>query len=121
MTVKELYDELHGSYEDATRRLMNDDLIKMFLFKFAHTSSIDNLDNLYQNNDNQGIFELTHSLKGVTANLALNELSENISDVCELVRNKENGIHLDLDEKITSLKEQFNLTIKTILNFEANL
>ena len=88
MTVKELYQVLDANYEDAIRRLMNDELIKRFVLKFRDSNPYPELLDAYRSHDVVRVFEAAHSMKGVVGNLSLSKLYEVASNLCEVTRYK---------------------------------
>ena len=86
MEVKECYSRLHGNYEEAKQRLMNDKLIDRFLLMFPKDDSMALLRNAVANKDIKESFRGAHTLKGVAANLAFTELQEAASNLTEQLR-----------------------------------
>ena len=86
MTVPELYENIGGSYESAKRILQMDKLIGKFILKFLDDKSCEKLMTAYANGDSEGMFEGAHALKGVCANLGLDALSAQASEIAEQFR-----------------------------------
>ena len=86
MTVQELYERVGGNYEAAKRILMNDTLIARFVVKLPEDGSFEKLSAAAETMDAQGLFEGAHAMKGVCANLGLNELSRGASELAEEFR-----------------------------------
>ena len=86
MTVQELYAKIGGNYENAKRTLQMDKLIGKFILKFLDEKSCEKLLAAGAEKDASGIFEGAHALKGVCANLGLDELSAKASAVAEAYR-----------------------------------
>lgn len=86
MDVKEFYEQIGGSYEEALSRLMNDVLIEKFILKFKETQRIKPLEDAIKSHDYEQAFFLVHTLKGVVLNLAFKKLGEAASELTELIR-----------------------------------
>ena len=112
MTIKELYQNLGGNYEEALGRLYNDDLIKRFLKMFTANDFSTSLKRALDAKDARAIFEAAHGLKGVAGNLALTELYELASSLCENNRGKD-GVYED-DGTAVKLLEMLENTNRLI-------
>ena len=86
MTVQELYAEIGGNYENAKRTLQMDKLIAKFILKFLDEKSCEKLMAASAEGDEVSIFEGAHALKGVCANLGLDDLSSWAGVVAEAYR-----------------------------------
>ena len=86
MTVQELYDNIGGNYNGAKSILQMDKLIGKFILKFLDEKSYERLVASWEKRDAEGVFEASHALKGVCANLGLDELSRRASDISEEFR-----------------------------------
>lgn len=76
-------------YETGLNRFMGKEvLFKKFLLKFLDDQSYVRLKENIEKKDCDEAFREAHTLKGVAANLALNELSEAASEITELLRAK---------------------------------
>ncbi|MBQ9458844.1 MAG: Hpt domain-containing protein [Oscillospiraceae bacterium] len=86
MTIQELYETAGGSYESAKRVMQLDRLIEKFILKYADDTSFERFQNAWAARDAEGAFEGAHALKGVCANLGLDELSARASELAEEFR-----------------------------------
>ena len=86
MTVEELYTSIGGNYNGAKSILQMDKLISKFIIKFLDEKSYERLTTAWANRDAEGVFEAAHALKGVSANLGLEEISHRASDISEEFR-----------------------------------
>lgn len=107
MTIKECYDMFGGSYELMKLRISKDEIIKKFLIKFLSEPSFDNLCKALENEDYAGAFRAAHSMKGVSANLALQRLEKSVIALTELLR--------DSDKKIID-REQCKKHFECVVN-----
>ena len=86
MTVKELYESIGGNYESALRILQMDRLIDRFIRKFLGEETFGKLLTAYEAKDSTGIFESSHAMKGVSANLGLDTLSSLAGEIADEFR-----------------------------------
>ena len=86
MTIKECYDRMNGSYEEAKSRLMMDSMIERFVFKFLDDSTMENLRKAIAQGDIAVSFREAHTLKGVAANLGFTRLMNSASQLTEALR-----------------------------------
>jgi HPt (histidine-containing phosphotransfer) domain-containing protein len=114
MTVKEFYENINGSYQNALSTMMNDDFIKKMLNKFLQTNSITSLFEAYKEKDFQKVFAAGHSLKGVLGNLALDPLYNKVVPIVEKTRNIAPNSRVDLDSEINDFQNEYNLVISEL-------
>ena len=121
MTVQELYSNIGGSYDSAKGILMMDKLISKFILKFLDDKSCERLLAARAADDAAGMFEGAHALKGVCANLGLNSLSSQASDIAEEFRPGKTRAMDDaeLDRRLTELKANYDQIIAGIQAFAA--
>ena len=117
MTVKELYESFNGNYQNALQTMMNDEFIKRMLSKFLVNNCFQDLVNHYENKNLRGVFEASHSLKGVAGTLSLTPIYEKAMVVCEKTRFLQEGESIDLDQEVGELKEAYNLVVTAISKF----
>ena len=87
MTVKEFYENVHGDYQGALNLMISDAFITRMLGKFAENNRFDDLLQSYKDKNFKGVFEASHSLKGVAGNLSLKSLYDLIVPIVDAVRN----------------------------------
>lgn len=121
MTVQELYESIGGSYNSAKQILQMDKLIGKFVLKFLDDSSCQNLLSAAAAGDEKGMFEGAHAMKGVCANLGLNDLSSAASAIAEEFRpgSTRTMDQAQLDQSLAALKEKYDQTIDGIRKFAA--
>lgn len=116
MTVEQCYQAMHGDYEAATRRLMNDALIEKFLLKFLDDKSFDDLCHAFEAKDYTKAFKAAHSLKGVSQNMGFDSLSIPAVELTEELRDGQ------VSEKAVSLygsvKANYKMIEQIILEFQ---
>lgn len=89
VTLEEFYTQVGGSYEEVLGRLRKDSLITKYLGLFGSDQSFADLAKAVPAQDWQGVFAASHTLKGLAANLGLENLRAAASDICENCRNKQ--------------------------------
>lgn len=118
MTTKELYDEIGANYDEVVHRLIKESLVQRFVIKFAKDdSTFEQLCQTMQEKDYKEAFKAAHTLKGVTLNLALTNLS---TPTCELTENLRAGGDENAPALFEKVKEQYELTIAKIKEYEAS-
>ena len=121
MTIQELYEKIGGSYESAKKILPSDRMIGKFVQKFLTEGSCEKLLAAHEAGDETGMFEASHALKGVCANLGLNELSRRASEISEEYRptNQKTMSPDEVNRRFAELKELYERTIAGIKEFAA--
>ncbi len=121
MTVKELYDSIGGSYESAQRILPTEQLIGKFIVRFLDDTSCQRLLDASAGGDSKAIFEAAHSMKGVCANLGLNNLSEAAGVITEEFRPGKTPTLTpeELAQRMEALKADYGHAIEEIRKFAA--
>ena len=83
MTLRELYQEIGGDYDQAVRVLRMEKLIDKHIRKLTKNGVVDNLLAAEKDMDPTQLFETAHAMKGVCANLGLTNLSGMASEIAE--------------------------------------
>ena len=86
MTLKELYEQIGGDYEQALRVLRMDKLIDKHIRKLPAGGVADALIAAGETMDPTQLFETAHAVKGVCGNLGLTNLSALASEITEEFR-----------------------------------
>ncbi len=120
MTIQELYQNIGGDYDQAIRVLRMDKLIDKHIRKFASNGVVDELLNCKDAMNPTQLFEASHAVKGVTANLGLIKLSEMASEITEEFRpgNDRKMSDEDVKERIEAIREIYALTLEGIRKYE---
>ena len=100
MTVKELYDLVGGDYADLLTRLPKEELAERFVRKYVDGDEFDHMIAAFEAKDYRKVFEVSHNLKGMAANLSLVKNNKTLVEICESVR------HGDPEFDISGLVEQ---------------
>jgi len=121
MTIQELYEKIGGSYESAKKILPTDKMLAKFVQRFLTDKSAEKLLTAHESGDETGMFEGSHALKGVCANLGLNQLSQLASEISEEYRpgNPKTMSPDELERRFADLKALYETTISGIQEFAA--
>ncbi|MBR4742109.1 MAG: Hpt domain-containing protein [Desulfovibrio sp.] len=119
MTVKDLYASIDGNYESAKRILQMDALIEKFLPKLLNDKSFSKLQTAMANKDEKELFEASHAMKGVFANLGLDKLSSMASEISEEFRPGKSRTMTDedLQSRFEALEQKYTTSIQAIQNY----
>ena len=112
MTLQELYQNIDGDYDQAIRVLRIEKLMDKHIRKFTQNGVVEEVLAAADRLDPIEMFEKTHAMKGVCANLGLVKLSEAASEICEEYR-PGNSRKLSDDEikaRIQNIKEMYERT-----------
>lgn len=121
MTIQELYEKIGGSYDSAKKILPTDKMLAKFVQRFLTDKSAEKLLAAHESGDETGMFEGSHALKGVCANLGLNQLSKLASEISEEYRpgNAKTMSPDELERHFADLKALYQTTISGIQEFAA--
>ena len=86
MTLKELYQQIGGDYDQALRVLRVEKLVDKHIRKLVKNGLIEALVNAGEAKDPTQLFETSHAVKGNCANLGLTNLSAAASEISEEFR-----------------------------------
>ena len=89
MKLNECYEAMNGDYQDVMGRLPREASIIKFLRRFAQNTEFSELLEAAQRKDYKRVFELSHDLKGMAANLSITGFRLEMSEICEQTRNRE--------------------------------
>ena len=120
MTVKEFYEQIGGGYEDAMSQLRKEERIAKYLGMFLRDDSFAMLKEGMESGDMEKAFRGAHTLKGVSANLALKRLKEAVSELTEDLRGGKDLEHARAAYPGTAaLYEQAVLAIRELTGSES--
>jgi HPt (histidine-containing phosphotransfer) domain-containing protein len=117
MTIQELYDQIGGNYDHAVQIMRMDKMISKYLLKLTDSDICDKLKEAAGSMDPGALFESAHAMKGVCANLGLDDLAAAVSEVTEEYRPGA-GRKLSDDEVKIRLDEIFAKFEKTKAGIE---
>lgn len=117
MTINECYEKLGGDYAQMERRIPNAALIKKFITKFLDNTEYGELCSAMAEGKRQEAFAAAHTLKGVSANLSLDRLTNSVSKLTELLRTQNDTMPIGADVLFEEVKQDYEHTTKTIRDF----
>ena len=119
MTVKELYEQIHGNYENALKIMMMDSFIQKIIVKLPGDPSCPALLAAAETMDPTRMFESAHAMKVVYANLCLDSLSKAASVITEEFRPGHEREMSDAEVKqvIEEIRTMYETTITAIQSF----
>ena len=120
MTLSELYRLIDGDYEQATRVLRIEKLIDKHIRRFPTGGVPDALFAAAETMDATALFETSHAMKGVCANLGLMKLYEAASEISEEYRpgNARKFSDAEVKQKIEAIKALYKKTAEGIRLYE---
>ena len=120
MTLQELYANIDGDYEQATRVLRMDKLIDKHIRKLTKNGVVDSLLEAGEGMDPTQMFETAHAVKGVCANLGLTNLSGAASEIAEEYRpgNSRKMSDEEVKAKLQEIRETYEKTSEGIRQYE---
>ena len=120
MTIQELYTAIDGDYDQAVRVLRMDKLIDKHIRRFTTNGVVDRLLAAGESMDPTELFEASHAMKGVCANLGLVKLSEAASELTEEFRpgTERQLSDEEVKSRIEDIREMYALTVDGIRNYE---
>lgn len=121
MTLQELYQEIGGNYEQATRVLRIEKLIDKHIRKFSKNGVVEKLLAAGGKKDPTEMFECAHALKGICANLGLSAMSELASELSEEYRegNPRTMDDAQVDGKLKEIAALYQRSADGIRRYEA--
>lgn len=123
MTIQEVYEKIGGNYDHAVQIMRMDKMISKYLLKLTDSDICDKLREAAGSMDPADLFESAHAMKGVCANLGLDDLAAEVSEVTEEFR-PGSGRKLSDDEVKIRLDEifaKFETTKAGIEEYKASL
>lgn len=111
MELRECYEKLGGSYDEALGRMFSENLVRKFLLKFPDDGTYKDLREGFYAGEDTRAFEAAHTLKGVTLNLGLGDLARSSSELTEKLRG---GRKAGAEEAMDAVERDYEAAIKTI-------
>lgn len=84
--IQDAYEKIGADYNDVVRRLTSEALVARFAGKFLQDNSFENLRTALANNDVNGAFLASHTLKGIAQNMGFSNLFEPSNALTEFLR-----------------------------------
>lgn len=114
MELRLVYEQLQGDYDDVIGRLLTEDRVKKYLFKFMDSPTMSLLLEALEKEDFEVAFRESHNLKGISANLGLSKLYTSSSELTESLRHGKPSE--DISGLIEAVKCDYELTINALKN-----
>ena len=121
MTIQELYAKIGGNYEQAQKIMKMDKLIDRYVRKLASSGTYEKLAEAGKTMDPVQLFETAHAMKGVCANLGLDDLARTAGIITEEFRPGA-ARKLSDDEvrqQLAAVGEMYQRTVKGIEEYVA--
>lgn len=120
MTIRDLYQNIDGDYDQAISVLRVDKLVDKHIRKLAANGVVERVLSAGDSMDPTELFESAHALKGVTANLGLVKLSSVASEICEEYRpgSERKLSDEEIKKRIGVIREMYNRTVEEIRKYE---
>lgn len=121
MTLEELYSKMGGNYEHAKQIMKMDKMIDKYVRKLKKSGVGDALAAAGETMNAEALFESAHALKGVCANLGLDDLAAAAEEITEEFRagNSRKLTDAEVKVKISALIEKYQNTLSCIAEYEA--
>lgn len=120
MTLRELYENIGGDYDQALRILRMDKLLDKHIRKYVKNGAVEELLSAGESMDPAGLFETSHAVKGVSANLGLVRMAEAASEISEEFRpgNPRKMTDDQVAEKIKEIRDLYSHMAEEIKKYE---
>ena len=120
MTLEELYTEIGGDYDQAIGVLRMEKLMDKHIRKLVDNGVVDSLIDAGKSMDSTELFETSHMVKGVCANLGLVTLSEKASEISEEFRpgSTRKLSDAEVSDKLAEIEELYKKTVDGIKKYE---
>lgn len=86
MTLKELYEQIGGNYQETLSRLPSETMVKKFVLKYAADPTFSELKKALEEKDWETAFRAAHTLKGVAQNLGFEKMYKAVFALTEQLR-----------------------------------
>ena len=121
MTLQELYAAIGGDYDQAVRVLRIEKLIDKHIRRLPTNGVVDGLLDAGGSMDPTELFEKSHAMKGVCANLGLVKLSAAASEISEEYRpgNQRQFSDEEIKAKLEAIRSDYAVIVEKIREYEA--
>lgn len=116
MTLKELYTEIDGNYDEVVKRLMNETLVRKFVLKFLDDKSLENLRVSLDGKNYPEAFRAAHTIKGVCQNLSFGRLYHSSSILADALR--DGNWSDEYSALVSKVEEDYEITAGAIRKFQ---
>lgn len=114
--IKQELTEVGVDYAGLVKRFMNmDKMAEKFLIKFLSDKTMEQYKEAVNNNNAEELFSVTHTLKGVCANLCINSMLDIVSPAVEVYRGGSTEDAIEVYEQVKAEYDKVCEVIKKIL------
>ena len=119
MTLQQLYENIDGNYEQALRVMKTERLIDKYVRRFEASRVGEALAEAGQAMDGVRLFENAHAMKGVCANLGLDELARAANEITEEFRpgNPRTLSDGEVRQKLDAIDRRYRMTVEGIRKY----
>lgn len=89
MTIRQVYEEVGGDYDEVLARMLKEERVVKYLKRIEEEDYAHEIEEALAKEDYETAFRGAHNLKGVCANLGLSNLWKVASDLTETLRGGE--------------------------------
>ena len=116
-TLEDFFKAVDSNADDVIRRLGGSPaLVVRFLSKFHDDGSFQDLSDALEKNDTETAFRAAHTLKGTSVNLGIQSLSQQASNVTEMLRA---GNINEAKSAFPSLQQEYKRVLEALDNLES--
>ncbi|MDO4804673.1 MAG: hypothetical protein Q4A32_07625 [Lachnospiraceae bacterium] len=121
MTLKELYQDIGGDYDQAIRIMRAEKLIQKHICKLPKKGVVDALLAAGETMDPTQLFEASHAVKGIASNLGLASFAAAVSEISEEFRPGAGRTMSDAEvkDKIAGIGATYQKMVDCINRYEA--
>lgn len=117
MTLKECYDEIGSSYDEAAARFGNEAVLKRFVIKFTKDPSFKELEKALADSNGEAAFRAAHTLKGLCLNFGFDALYKASAQLTEMLRDYKTDGTEDLFNDVKREYERLTDAINRVGDF----
>ncbi len=123
MTLEELYSKMGGNFAHAKQIMKMDKLIDKYIRRLKDSNFDERMAEAAETMDSTGLFESAHAMKGVCANLGLDELADAAEEITEEFRpgNARKLTDEEAGAKVAAALEKYRYSLACIEEYESAL
>lgn len=114
MSLREIYEQFHGDYDSVLQRLRSDERITKYLIKFVNNHMDTLIKDALEEGDYKTAFCEVHNMKGICANLNIDQLGRSASDLTEALRGR--NPEGDISSLVEAMQKDYDMTISALSN-----
>lgn len=114
MSLREIYEQFNGDYDSVLQRLRSDERITKYLVKFVNNHIDTLIKQALEEGDYETAFRESHNLKGICANLNMDQLGRSASELTEALRGR--NPEGDISSLVEAMQKDYDMTISALNN-----